>query len=127
MNVFSMRTIRAFGAVALICASVTAVSAQTATSRIVSAANNFISTLDDQQRKSVLYAFDDAKQRTNWSNLPVRMVPRGGVSMKDLNAAQRTAAMALVSSALSKRGFEKVEQIMDGDEALKTSSNNNPM
>jgi hypothetical protein len=127
MNVFSLRTIRAVGALALICASVTAAGAQTATSRIVSAANAFLSTLDERQRQNVLFAFDDAKQRANWSNLPVRMVPRGGVSLKDLNAAQRSAAMALVSSALSRRGFEKVEQIMEGDEVLRINSNNNPM
>ena len=35
--------------------------------------------------------------------------------------------MALVSSALSRRGFEKVEQIMEGDEVLKINSNNSPM
>ena len=84
MNVFSLRTIRAVVALALICASVAAAGAQTATSRIVSAANTFLSTLDEKQRQNVLFAFDDAKQRANWSNLPVRMVPRGGVSLKDL-------------------------------------------
>jgi hypothetical protein len=44
-----------------------------------------------------------------------------------LNAAQRSAAMALVSSALSQKGFEKVQQIVEGDEVLKTGDGNNPM
>ena len=44
-----------------------------------------------------------------------------------MSPAQRTAAMALVSSALSKRGFEKVQQIMAGDEALKANERNNPI
>jgi hypothetical protein len=48
---------------ALIFLSVTTVAARTATSRIVSAANNFLSTLDQKQRQSVLFAFDDEKQR----------------------------------------------------------------
>src|SRR5271155_1847632 len=99
--------------------------AQTATSRVVSAANTFLSTLDEKQRQSVLYAFDDEKQRANWSNFPVSFVPRGGISLKDMRAAQRSAAMALVSSALSRKGFEKVQQIMEGDEVNKTNEAKN--
>src|SRR5207253_18991 len=34
------------------------------------------------------------------------------------------ATLALVSAALSRRGFEKVQQIMEGDEVLKNSSGN---
>jgi hypothetical protein len=109
------------------CLSVKAPMARTATSRIVSAANTFLSTLDQKQRQSVLFAFDDEKQRARWSNLPTTMVPRTGLSLKELNPAQRSAALALVSSALSARGFEKVQQIMEGDEVLKTGGGNNPM
>jgi len=100
--------------------------AQTATPKIVSSANAFLSTLDARQRQSVLFAFDDEQQRKRWSNLPVAMVPRGGLSLKEMTPAQRTAAMALVSSALSQRGFEKVQQIMEGDEVNKTSEGNGP-
>ena len=98
--------------------------AQTPTSRIVSAANAFLSTLDDKQRQSVLFAFDDEQQRKRWSNLPVAMVPRGGMSMGEMTPVQRTAAMALVSSALSPRGLEKIQQIIDADELLKTNDGN---
>jgi hypothetical protein len=118
-------TLRGVAALAAICSSVTgatarpADTAQAATSRMVSAANAFFSTLSETQRQRVLFPFDDEKQRTNWSNLPTTFVPRGGISLKEMNAAQRSAAMALVSSALSKRGFEKVQQIMEGDEILK--------
>jgi len=107
--------------------SVNAAMAQTATSRIVSAANTFLSTLDQKQRGSVLFAFDDEKQRARWSNFPTTFVPRAGVSLKELNPAQRSAALALVSSALSPRGFEKVQQIMEADEVLKISEGNNPL
>ena len=75
----------------------------------------------------MLFAFDDEKQWARWSNLPVRMVPRGGLSMGELSATQRSAALALVSFALSRRGFEKVQQIMDADETLKANERNNPM
>jgi hypothetical protein len=126
MNVLSRRTICGVGTLVLICLSVTAASAQTATARIVSAANNFLSTLDAKQRQSVLYSFDDEKQRATWSNLPTSFVPRGGIPLKDMNPAQRSAAMALVSSALSRKGFEKVQQIMEGDEVLKATDNGQP-
>jgi hypothetical protein len=105
----------------LISLSLGSVAAQTATSRIVSAANTFLSTLDPKQRQSVLFSFDDEQQRKLWSNFPISIVPRAGISLKEMNPAQRSAAMALVSSALSPRGYEKVQQIMDGDEALKLS------
>jgi hypothetical protein len=127
MNVLLRRAIRVGLALALVCSTL-ALAAQTATSRIVAAANTFLSKLDEKQRQSVLFAFDDEKQRARWSNLPVSMVARAGLGLKDLNADQRAAAMALVSSALSPRGFEKVEQIMEGDELLKTKgSRNSPM
>ena len=100
---------------------------QAPTARIAGAANAFLSSLDEKQRKSVLFAFDDEQQRARWSNLPVRAVSRAGLNLGELSAAQRSAALALVSSALSRRGFEKVQEIMDGDEVLRTNGGNNPM
>ncbi|HXU40061.1 MAG TPA: DUF3500 domain-containing protein [Blastocatellia bacterium] len=122
-----MKTACGILTLALMCLPVNAPMAQTTTSRIVSAANTFLSTLDQKQRQSVLFAFDDEKQRARWSNLPTTMAPRAGLSLKELNPAQRSAALALVSSALSPKGFEKVQQIMEGDEVLKTSGGNNPL
>jgi uncharacterized protein DUF3500 len=123
-----MRTARSVRAWILVSLSLTPAMAQAAaTSRIVSAANSFLSTLDQKQRQNVLFAFDDQKQRVRWSNLPTKMVPRAGLSLGELSAAQRSAALALVASALSRRGFEKVEQIMEGDQLLNTSQRNNPL
>jgi Protein of unknown function (DUF3500) len=119
----SLRNIRAL---VLICLSVSAAMAQTATSRIVNAANTFVSTLDEKQRPKVLFSFDDEQQRKRWSNLPTGAVPRGGIALKDMTPAQRSAAMALVASALSQRGFEKVQQIMEGDEVNKSNAGNGP-
>jgi Protein of unknown function (DUF3500) len=119
-----MIAVRVFWASVLIFLSVTSAIAQSATSRIVSAANAFLATLDEQQKRSVLFAFDDEQQRKRWSNLPIAMVPRGGIPLKEMTPAQQSAAMALVSSALSPRGFEKVQQIMDGDEVNKTAGGN---
>jgi len=127
MSFLSMRTACSILAMSLMCLSVNAPMAQTTTSRIVSAANVFLSTLDQKQRQSVLFAFDDEKQRARWSNLPTTMAPRAGLSLKELNPAQSSAALALVSSALSPRGFQKVQQIIEGDEVLKTGGANNPL
>jgi hypothetical protein len=126
MKLFSLKGVRCIVISAAIFLSAAAAAAQTATSRIVSSANKFLATLDAQKRQSVLYSFDDEKQRATWSNLPTSFVPRGGMSLKDMNPAQRAAAMDLVSSALSPRGFEKVQQIMEGDEVLKLNDNNQP-
>jgi hypothetical protein len=114
-----MRSISIIRPAALGLLAVSAVLGQAATSRIVRAANAFLATLDESQRKSVLYSFDDEQQRKRWSNFPTPVVPRGGINLKQMNAAQRTAAMAVVAAALSPRGFEKVQQIMEGDEVNK--------
>jgi hypothetical protein len=100
--------------------------AETATSRILNAANAFLSTLDGKQRQSVLFSFDDEAQRKRWSNLPTGAVPRAGISLKEMTPAQSSAVMALLSTALSARGLEKVQQIMEGDEVNKTSEGNGP-
>src|SRR6201987_2979048 len=125
MNRFAKRALRGVCVSAAIWLFMTAATAQTATSRMGSAAKRFLATLSAQQRKSVLYAFDDDEQRARWSNLPTSFVPRGGISLKEMNSTQRSAAMALVSSALSPRGFEKVQQIMEGDEVLKVDEAKN--
>jgi hypothetical protein len=112
------RIIRCGLVVAALCCGL----AQAQNSRIVASANVFLSSLDEGQRSKVVFDFNDAAQRTRWSNLPTTMVNRAGVKMGDLSAAQRKAAMDLLASALSKRGYEKVLAIMEGDEALKVSS-----
>jgi hypothetical protein len=90
--------------------------------RIVAAADAFLTTLDEAQRKKVVYAFDDAEQRVRWSNLPVAMVSRGGISLKDMTAPQKAAALKLLATTLSPAGFEKVQQIMEGDEIIQQQS-----
>src|ERR1043166_622201 len=81
MTTTSSKNLGCLRALALLSVSVTAAAAQTATARIVNAANAFLTTLDQKQHKSVLFAFDDQQQRARWSNLPTTMVPRAGLSM----------------------------------------------
>jgi len=100
-------------------------SAQTAAG-MTAAANAFLATLSPDQRKTTVFAFDDAKQRTRWSNLPVQNVPRTGMNFETMNPEQRKAAMALLSASLSERGLQKVLAIMEGDEVLKERGGNGP-
>lgn len=127
MNRVWIRPLCVMVTVALLGAPARAQDGQKATARVVAAANAFLATLDAKQRAAVVFAFDDQKQRTRWSNLPTTFVKRAGLSMGEITEPQRSAAMALLASALSKRGFEKVQQIMAGDELLRHGDRNNHM
>src|SRR5271170_2313925 len=111
-----------FFAAILCCGLAPAQSSLSVTSKIVASANGFLGSLDEGQRSKVLFEFNDAAQRMKWSNLPTTMVPRAGLEMGDLSAPQRKAAMGLLAATLSKRGYEKVLAIVEGDEALKVAS-----
>ncbi|HEX8028200.1 MAG TPA: DUF3500 domain-containing protein [Vicinamibacterales bacterium] len=60
----------------------------------------------------------ESPQKSKWSNLPSPMYQRNGLRLADLTAAQR-AVMTLLSTALSKEGYQKVVDIMRGHEVLK--------
>jgi hypothetical protein len=87
------------------------------TTRAVAAANKFLKALNEEMRARALLAFDN-KKRSRWSNLPVTMVQRNGVELAELNQEQRAAAMELLAAILSKQGYEKVVDIMNGDQVL---------
>jgi hypothetical protein len=87
------------------------------TPHAVAAANKFLDALDAKQREKALYEFGSPK-KSNWSNLPARMVPRNGVGLGDLTKEQRTLAMDVLAAVLSKGGYQKVVDIMDGDQRL---------
>lgn len=90
------------------------------TGKTVAAAKAFLATLDDTGRSKVSFAFN-SDQKTKWSNFPSGIFQRNGVRMGDLSATQREAVMNLLTCALSKRGLQKVKEIMEGDEVLKNS------
>ena len=100
--------------------SPTAASADS-TSRIVSAANAVLASLDDAGRAKVQFPLE-GPQKTRWSNLPSPMFQRQGLLLADLTPAQRTAVTNLLTTALSRDGYRKVTEIMRGDEVLKTGS-----
>jgi hypothetical protein len=92
-----------------------------ATGETVAATKKFLATLDDAQRGKVVFDFKDDAQRKRWSNLPTGAVQRGGLRMGDLTKPQRDAAMAVLAAALSPQGYQKVQQIVEADEQLKTA------
>jgi hypothetical protein len=93
----------------------------TVLTRTVAAANAWLASLDDAQRAKGLFPFD-SPQKKNWSNLPSGIFPRNSVRLADMTPAQRTAAMTLMSTVLSREGYEKAVQIMEGDEVLKNNA-----
>lgn len=94
----------------------------TLTAGVAAAAKKFLATLDEGQRGKVVFDFKDTAQRKRWSNLPTSFVKRAGLRMGDLTAAQHEAVLAVLQAALSPQGYEKVLQIVEGDEALKIST-----
>jgi len=91
-----------------------------ATGRIVAAAQALVATLDDAGRRKVQFPFD-GPQKTRWSNLPSGIFQRQGLRLGDLSAAQRGAVTNLLTAALSRNGYQKVTEIMRGDEVLRTT------
>jgi hypothetical protein len=87
---------------------------------VVAAANDFLATLSASERDRGMFGFASS-QRTGWSNLPNGIFQRNGLRLGDMTARQREAALALVASALSREGYRKVTDIMNGDEVLKTA------
>jgi hypothetical protein len=83
----------------------------------VAAAEAFLDSLDAKQRTKATLDFSSTK-KSNWSNLPVSFVPRNGVRVGDLTKDQRARAMAVVAAVLSKTGYQKVLDIMDGDQKV---------
>ena len=112
-----MKTIIVLAAAVFLSLPSLSMAQQTApTAEVVHAANIFLATLSAEQRQKVLYAFDDAAQRTRWSNLPTGAVPRGGISLVEMTKPQRAAMMKLLATVLSPMGLEKVNEIREADE-----------
>jgi len=89
----------------------------------VAKANAFLETLDGQKRAKVLLDFDSGK-KPSWSNLPVTMVARNGLPLGELTKPQRAAALDAIAAVLSKEGFQKVLDIMNGDDQLVRGNDN---
>lgn len=83
---------------------------------ITAAAQKFLASLDDAQRKTATMSFDDPA-RLKWHFIP--LAERKGVQVKHMNARQRAAALALLQAAMSELGYQKATTIMSLEEILR--------
>src|SRR5690349_11393172 len=94
----------------IVVGSVQQTSLAPASAKTVTAANDFLATLSPAEKAKVSFPFN-SPQRTGWSNLPSGIFQRNGLRLGDLTPTQRKAALALVASALSRDGYQKVTEI----------------
>ncbi len=78
-------------------------------------AAGFVDTLPPQKRNRALMHFDAAERR-DWHYVPRR---RPGVALREMDVAQRTAALALLHIGLSEAGGRKALAIMDRENILR--------
>ncbi|GAB4028344.1 DUF3500 domain-containing protein [Spirosoma koreense] len=86
------------------------------------AATALLGMLNADQKQKITYPFDDA-ERFNWHFVPRE---RKGLPLKQMTAEQRQAAMAMLKTALSQRGYDKAMDIMDTENVLRVIDNRPP-
>jgi Protein of unknown function (DUF3500) len=87
--------------------------------RMRDAATAFVESLDEAVRKAVSFPLE-ADQRTSWSNLPVAIVPRVGISVGSLREQSRRRLYDLLRASTSSQGYHKIAAIMRHDDILRT-------
>lgn len=80
------------------------------TAPILDAAQSFLATLDAKQREKVLLDLE-AEERRLWFNIHPNFF-RHGLILEDLDTTQRKAALRLMETTLSARGFAQARDIM---------------
>src|SRR4051812_17834617 len=78
-----------------------------ASAEMASAANAFLASLDENQRKAATFPFDD-KERVHWNFVPIE---RKGLPLKEMKPQQRELATALLKTGLSAQGLTKSDSI----------------
>jgi hypothetical protein len=77
---------------------------------MTAAAEKFLASLSDEQRKTALLTYDNPV-RLDWHFIP--KAERKGLQIKEMSAEQRKAAHALLAAALSQAGYQKATTIME--------------
>jgi hypothetical protein len=96
------------------------VAAERSSASMASAATRFLSSLTPEQRKQATFAFD-SDERMHWHFIPTGpapMFPRNGLTIKEMNEAQRKAAHELLKAGLSAPGYRTASAIMDLETVL---------
>ena len=89
------------------------------------AAEKFLAALSDQQRKKTSFPIDDDEWR-RWSNVDNGLFARQGVSIKELDQAQRKLAFRFMQQALSAKGYQLSRDIMKTDQTTRELNDNDP-
>ena len=82
---------------------------------MTAAANNFLAALATEQAAKATYALTD-NERFNWHFIPRE---RKGLPLKEMTPEQKHLAHALLSTALSHRGYLKASTIMSLEQVLR--------
>ncbi|MEQ8336231.1 MAG: DUF3500 domain-containing protein [Cyclobacteriaceae bacterium] len=85
----------------------------------VQAANDFINSLDGNQKSKAIFDFKD-EERYNWHFIPRE---REGLDLRNMNQEQKIKAFALLNTFLSDKGVEKAKSIMQLEIILKALEN----
>ena len=98
-------------------ATVAAQNAQNApsASTMLDASRAFLATLDPAQKSKAVFPFN-SDERFRWFYTPVS---RKGIPLKELNATQQKAALALLRAGLSEQGYTKAETIRKLEDVLR--------
>jgi hypothetical protein len=91
-------------------------------SRMKTAADAYLASLTPELKKKTSFGFDDP-HRTKWFFTPQqdkeKHFTRKGVRLEEMTADQKKAAMALLKSGLSKKGYEQATTIVGLENLLK--------
>ncbi|MEN8693946.1 MAG: DUF3500 domain-containing protein [Akkermansiaceae bacterium] len=87
----------------------------------VSAANAFLATLSDDEKKQALLPLNDP-ERQKWTNVPTKATD-GGIRLGDLTKPQLEQAVAFLSTVLSENGYLMARNIMLADDLLIKNEN----
>lgn len=87
------------------------------TKDILNVTNEFIGTLNQEDKQSILLEFKDSL-RTKWTNLPVGLAKRQGKKIGDLSAESRVKFHHILTTLFSSQGYLKTTSIMNLDDVL---------
>ncbi len=83
----------------------------------------FINTLREEQKTKAVFSFDEMS-RYEFSFLPVYMIPRRGIQLKELDSVQKIKFNELLQSYLSYGGYSKIKNIIHLEDVLRELEKN---
>jgi hypothetical protein len=104
--------------------------APTPGAKMANVANTFLTSLTPELKQKAAYPFD-SPERLNWHFVPLqdqdRRPTRKGVSLEEMNDAQKMAALDLLRAGLSAKGYEQATTIMSLESILADLEKNGAM